>query len=105
MLELELLGYCVVLLGDFNARIAPSPNFDFRSYPHHVNNNGQLLGSYASRHNLFCMNPLPWGSRREELFTYQRDLGMRFDQSILDYGHATMPTLSLTTSFSVQVGG
>ena len=104
-LELEMLGYCVVLLGDFNARIAPSPNFDFKTYPHPVNNNGQLLGSFASRHNLFCMNPLPWDSRREELFTYQRDLGVRFDRSILDYGLATMPTLSLTTSFSVQVCG
>ena len=102
-IELEFLGYCVALLGDFNARIAPSPNFDFRSYPHHVNNNGDLLGSLAFHHGLFCMNPLPWGTPREELFTYQRDLGVRFDRSILDYGLATMPAISFTSSFSIQV--
>ena len=43
---LELLGYCMGPLGDFNERIAPSPNFDFRSNPHCENNNGELLGSF-----------------------------------------------------------
>ena len=48
------------------------------------------------------MNPLPWNSCREELFTYQRDLGVHFDWSILDFSLASMPAISLTSSFSVQ---
>ena len=69
--ELELLSYCVVLLGDFNGRIAHLPNFNFRSYPHRVNNNGELRGSFALQHKLFFMNPPPWDSHREELFSVQ----------------------------------
>ena len=102
-IELEHNGYHVCFLGDFNARISPDIRFDFQQYPHAPNNNGTLVNSFANTINLHCMNPMSWNGVVEEQFTYQRDLGIRYDRSIIDYGIATPTTISLTTRFSVQV--
>ena len=102
-IELEHNGYQVCFLGDFNARISPDMRFDFQQYPHAANNNGTLVNNFANTTNLYCMNPMSWNGVVEEQFTYQRDLGIRYDRSIIDYGIATPAAISLTTRFSVQV--
>ena len=100
--ELEEQGYIVSLLGDFNARITPDNHFTFTKYPHKANNNGGLLNNFAKSNRLYCMNPMKWKNRAEASYTYQRDLGIRYDRSIIDYGLGTMEAISLTTSFTIQ---
>ena len=100
--DLEEQGYIVSLLGDFNARITPDDHFTFTKYPHKANNNGGLLNNFAKSNGLYCMNPMKWKNKAEESYTYQRDLGIRYDRSIIDYGLGTMEAISLTTSFTIQ---
>ena len=102
-IELEHKGYQICFLGDFNARISPDSRFDFRQYPHAPNNNGALVNNFANTINLHCMNPMSWNGLAEEHFTYQRDLGIRYDRSIIDYGIGTPGAISLTACFTVQV--
>ena len=99
---LRSLGYSITLLGDFNARVSPSRNFSFTSYPHPPNNNGDLLMDFVQRTELFCMNPLSWRGIREEVFTFHRDLGSHYATSLIDYGLAEESALELTLSFSVK---
>ena len=99
---LRLLGYSISLLGDFNARVSPSRNFSFTSYPHPPNNNGDILMDFVQRTELFCMNPLSWRGIREEVFTFHRDLGSHYATSLIDYGLAEESALELTLSFSVK---
>ena len=100
-LELEEQGYIVSLLGDFNTRIAPDDHFTFTAYPHKANNNRGLLNNFA-KSGFYCMNPMKWRNKAEESYTYKRDLGIRYNCSIIDYGLGTMEAISLTTSFTIQ---
>ena len=64
--HLESLGYSIGLLGDFNARIKPGPNFQFDSYPHEANNNGMLVTELAERNQLYCLYEMEWNGKKEE---------------------------------------
>ena len=101
--QLESEGYIVGFFGDFNARIEPNPNFQFSNYPHVANNNGRLLMDFAKRNQLHCLNPLTWKGKKEEKFTYSRDMGQNMHQSIIDYALAPTEAIRFNTSFSVQV--
>ena len=92
-LELEEQGYIVSLLGDFNTRIAPDDHFTFTEYPHKANNNRGLLNNFA-KSGLYCINPMKWRNKAEESYTYKRDLGIRYNCSIIDYGLGTMEAIS-----------
>ena len=82
---LEQQGFDTCFMGDNNAWIKPTKHFAFARYPHKENNNGKLLRSFAESNNLFCLNPLKWRGRKEELLTYQRDMGSTRHGSIIDY--------------------
>ena len=100
-IELENSGYNITIMGDFNACIKPGSRFDFKNYPHETNNTGQLLIDFTERTNMYCMNPLPWNGAWREDFTYQRDVGIRLNRSIIDYGLATTHSINQTKSFKV----
>ena len=101
-LILETQGYEVVFLADFNSRITPSSRFDFKNYPHTINNNGRLLMTFAESSNLFCLNPLSWNGVSEEKFTYQRHMGQAgHHASILDLGLASAPAAHWIVNFKV----
>jgi len=101
--HLESLGYSIGILGDFNARIEPGPNFQFNNYPHEANNNGKLVTEFAKRNQLYCLNGMEWKGKKEEKYTYQRDMGHHLHQSIIDYALASTTAIQFTTSFTIQV--
>lgn len=101
--DLESKGYAITLLGDFNARIEPGSNFAFNDYPHDPNNNGRLLVDFATRNQLYCLNPMKWKGVQEEAYTYHRVMGTQLHRSIIDYGLATQSSIMRTSSFSVEV--
>jgi len=101
--ELENKGYVVMILGDLNARIISGPHFQFTNYPHAANNNGRLVTGFAETNDLYCLNPMKWKGKREEKFTYQRDMGHHLHQSIIDYALASSAATQKTSSFTVQV--
>ena len=84
MLELKQMGYGVMLIGDFNARCGPG-NMGFQNYQYVQNNNGELLVEFCKIHKLQCLNSMKWHGRRTDYFTYRRDFGDVFHQSLLDY--------------------
>ena len=102
-LELEAKGFDIGFLGDYNSRIKVSSRFQFVNYPHNVNNNGRLLMDFAAENQLYCLNPLKWRGRQEELYTYQRNMGSAgYHKSILDLGLATSTFVSGVVDFKVS---
>ena len=85
ILNQKFNGYEPLILGDFNAHIKVSERFQFAAYPHPENNNGHLLVEFAENMGVYCLNGLAWQGVTECKYTYQRDLGIRYNASIVDY--------------------
>ena len=103
--ELSTSGFKILIQGDLNAHVEIGENFTFNKYPHQINNNGTLVVKFATRNNLHCMNPMSWKGKKEDAYTFQRDMGTRVLQSIIDYGLGSTEIIDITTSFSVEDDG
>ena len=100
--EIRGNGYVVNIIGDFNARVSANENFNFVNYPHHHNENGTLLMNFAAFNDLYCLNPMTWNGRATEVFTFQRDLGVRVVRSLIDYSLGCVGAVAITSSFKVS---
>ena len=100
--EIRGNGYVVNIIGDFNARVSANENFNFVNYPHHHNENGTLLMNFAAFNDLYCLNPMTWNGRATEVFTFQRDLGVRVVRSLIDYSLGCVGAVTITSSFTVS---
>ena len=102
MLDRRRNGYECIIMGDFNAHVSVCDRFYFNSYPHGENTNGELLNEFAESLDLYCLNGLQWNGRMESKYTYQRDLGVRYNASIVDYMLTDMGTMNRVRNAEVN---
>ena len=100
MMELKQMGFGVILMGDFNARIGQG-KLGFQNYQHEQNNNGELLVELCEVQDLKCLNSMMWHGRREDYNTYRRDFGAIMHQSLLDYAVVSENAVQYIQDFKV----
>ena len=102
MLDRRRNGYECIIMGDFNAHVSVGDRFYFNSYPHVENMNGELLNEFAESLDLYCLNGLQWNGKTESKYTYQRDLGVHYNASIVDYMMTDMGTMNRVRNAEVS---
>ena len=95
---LRRLGFAIVALGDYNAKVGKIPGMD-GNHPN-LNSNSHLFSAFVKSLNLTILNTLPIS---EGLFTHfvERE-GLDFSESVLDYGLADPDLSTFITSFIID---
>ena len=104
--ELRQAGKKIMIWGDMNAHVQPNDRFQFETYTSHKqNNNGKLVENLAELLDLYCVNPLAQNPDKFPMYTYQRQMGENFHQSIIDYALVDAEYYTNIESFVIDSTG
>ena len=104
--EFKDTGRRIMIWGDMNGHVKPNQRFQFKTYTQHKqNNNGKLIENLSETLDLYCINPLAQNPDDLPMYTYQRNMGNAFHQSIIDYSLVDTEFYTNIENFTIDTSG